>query len=142
MTNDSVSTAQNTVTFFIYSVMVAADFIMTIGSDDEDMSSSKHAISQNPDHEHAHLNPDFTFDLAGDHYTDILESDSHDLVKRDSRPVSVLDTECASYLTNFRNQSPLTTLLRDGSCHRILRSANVMLKNIWTMNRMLKKIGP
>ncbi|KIM85227.1 hypothetical protein PILCRDRAFT_5570 [Piloderma croceum F 1598] len=70
--------------------MAAVDFIMTIGSDDEERPPSKglrYAASQNLDPEDAQLNTEFTFDLNGDPYTDIIsEFHSRDLVKTGSRP--------------------------------------------------------
>lgn len=74
--------------------MAVDDFIMTIDSDEEDdiilppSKVSKSAKSQKADPEDAQLNADFTFDLAGDPYAEILGgSNLHDLVKKGSRPV-------------------------------------------------------
>jgi ATP-dependent RNA helicase DDX27 len=72
--------------------MAADDFIMTIDSDDDERLPPKglrYAASQNLDPEDAQLDAEFTFDLNGDPYTDIIgEFHSRDLVKTGSRPVS------------------------------------------------------
>jgi ATP-dependent RNA helicase DDX27 len=72
--------------------MAVNDFIMTMDSDEEQpltsFKESKSRKSQNVDPEDAQLNADFTFDLAGDPYADILgEQNLRDLVKKGSRPV-------------------------------------------------------
>jgi len=74
--------------------MAADDFIMTIDSDDDDRPPPKglrYAASQNVDPEDAQLNAEFTFDLNGDPYTDIIgEFHSRDIVKTGSGPVNTL----------------------------------------------------
>ncbi|ESK88904.1 atp-dependent rna helicase [Moniliophthora roreri MCA 2997] len=49
-----------------------ADYVMTVDSDDEDVSAPRKSATA----EDAHLNPEFTFDLSGDPYTDLLEGRS------------------------------------------------------------------
>lgn len=71
--------------------MAVDDFIMTIDSDDEQTPSSKPARSTNKpvDPEDAQLNTEFSFDLAGDPYTDAIGCGNlNDLVKKGSKPVS------------------------------------------------------
>ncbi|KAF7969342.1 hypothetical protein HWV62_27671 [Athelia sp. TMB] len=73
-------------------MMAADDFIMTIDSDEEDISLplpkiSKPTKSQKADTEDAQLNADFIFDLSGDPYADMIGGSSlHDFVKKGSRP--------------------------------------------------------
>lgn len=70
------------------------EFIMTMDSDDElslplpprTSTSAKGSKSEIP--EEAQLNPEFSFDLAGDPYADFLvDSQVQDLVKQGTRPV-------------------------------------------------------
>jgi hypothetical protein len=68
------------------------DFIMTIDSDTEDISSShsqpkKGKLEADED---AHLNSELTFDLSGDPSLDAggYENDLQDIVKVGSKPVS------------------------------------------------------
>jgi ATP-dependent RNA helicase DDX27 len=74
--------------------MALDDFIMTIDSDNEDLSPPKvlksaTRRSRSVDLEDAQLNTEFTFDFAGESYVDIMdESNLRDLVKSGSRPVS------------------------------------------------------
>lgn len=76
--------------------MAMDDFIMTIDSDEEDTplplpKTSKSAKPQKIDNEDAQLNADFTFDLTGDPYADMISgSNLQDVVKKGSRPVCVL----------------------------------------------------
>lgn len=72
--------------------MAMEDFIMTIDSDEEQIPSpkvSRSVKSQNLESGDEQLNADFTFDLAGDPYVNVVgESNLQDLVKKGSRPVS------------------------------------------------------
>lgn len=72
---------------------MTTDYIMTVGSDDEDLPEN---FSSKEQQDEAKLNPDFIFDLAGDPY---LEFGSHvltkDLVKSGSKLV------CCSVLVIF-----------------------------------------
>jgi len=53
--------------------MAVNDFIMTVNSDEEEEHSVHgHKASKIQDGEDAQLNPDFTFDMSGDMYDDIL----------------------------------------------------------------------
>jgi len=67
------------------------EFIMTMDSDDElpplkPSKSAKGLKTQAP--EEAQLNPEFSFDLAGDPYADFLvDSQVQDLVKQGTKPV-------------------------------------------------------
>jgi len=103
---------------------------MTIDSDDEDLPPpkvSRHAVSQNVDPEDAQLNAEFTFDLTGDPYVDILGDHSRDLVKTGSRPVSIFKSTLNvpfHHLFLPRNLSLSTTSSRDANCRRILGSVN------------------
>jgi len=69
---------------------VSDDFIMTMDSGDEEevdelpLPTKKAAKGKEVDDS---LNPDFTFDLTGDPYVDVLGVDSGDIVKTGSRPV-------------------------------------------------------
>ena len=67
--------------------MAVDDFVMTIESDDEGVAN-KSSKSKDPV-EDAQLNPEFTFDLSADPYTDFLDGTSNiqDLVKEGSKPV-------------------------------------------------------
>jgi hypothetical protein len=116
--------------------MAVDDFIMTINSDDEERPLPKglrYAASQNVDPEDAQLNTEFTFDLNGDPYTDMIgEFYSHDLVKTGSRPVSIMILTYNAPIHRFllsRNQYLLTISSRDANCLRILGSANEIPKS-------------
>ena len=67
--------------------MVADDFVMTINSDDEDIPTKSSKSKDLP--EDTQLNPDFTFDLHGDPYADLLGNteDIEDMVKTGTKPV-------------------------------------------------------
>ncbi|KII94365.1 hypothetical protein PLICRDRAFT_133018 [Plicaturopsis crispa FD-325 SS-3] len=70
--------------------MAPDDFIMTLDSDDDEVPPKKTTAKSGKvqDAEDAHLNPDFSFDVSGDPYADILEAENglHDLVKKGSKP--------------------------------------------------------
>lgn len=76
--------------------MAIDEFVMTIDSDVEDppptkINKSARASKSSPvDIEDTHLNPEFTFDLSGDVYIDLLgyQNDLRDVVKTGSKPVS------------------------------------------------------
>jgi ATP-dependent RNA helicase DDX27 len=74
--------------------MANGDFIMTIESDEEDISIAQPKAkagkaSSSKSSEDAPLNPEFVFDLSGDAYDSIVgyQSDLRDLVKTGSKPV-------------------------------------------------------
>jgi ATP-dependent RNA helicase DDX27 len=83
--------------------MAVDDFIMTLDSGDEEeevgeipVPTKKSVTGKEVDDS---LNPDFTFDLSGDPYVDVVESG--DIVKTGSKPVSsfqpfrrVSDAQC------------------------------------------------
>lgn len=77
--------------------MSAVDFIMTIDSDSDDLPPPrvlKSLKSLNLDPDDAQLNAEFTFDLAGDPYADIInEPNLRDLVKQGSRPVCTFEPD-------------------------------------------------
>ncbi|KAK0506099.1 DEAD-domain-containing protein [Armillaria luteobubalina] len=81
-----------------------ADYVMTIDSDAEDSPS----LAVNPAKDEA-LNPDFTFDLSGDPYTDFLDDPAvtaHDHVRKGTRPepISVDDIIQRRRLSNKRKR--------------------------------------
>jgi hypothetical protein len=117
--------------------MAVNDFIMTMDSDEEQpltsFKESKSRKSQNVDPEDAQLNAEFTFDLAGDPYADILgEQNLRDLVKKGSRPVR----SCLRFggpinqVSLLRNQYLSTTSLRDENYPHTLESASETLSKI------------
>jgi ATP-dependent RNA helicase DDX27 len=74
--------------------MAIDDFVMTLDSDVEEEEAiprpvGKKGKSNAPDAEDALLNPEFSFDLSGDPYVDLLtgSSEAADLVKSGSKPV-------------------------------------------------------
>ncbi|PBL01011.1 DEAD-domain-containing protein [Armillaria gallica] len=81
-----------------------ADYVMTIDSDAEDSPE----LAINPAKDEA-LNPDFTFDLSGDPYTDFLDDPAvtaHDHVRKGTRPepISVDDIIQRRRLSNKRKR--------------------------------------
>ncbi|EMD42037.1 hypothetical protein CERSUDRAFT_129370 [Gelatoporia subvermispora B] len=70
--------------------MAPDDFVMTIDSDGEEVSPPTRVTKSKkaPETEDAQLNPEFTFDLSGDPYADLLGAplDLQDLVKKGSKP--------------------------------------------------------
>jgi ATP-dependent RNA helicase DDX27 len=71
--------------------MAAEDFVMTIDSDPEDAAPLRKAgKSKAADAEDAVLNPEFSFDLAGDAFEDALAQDELSNVGANGKPVSVL----------------------------------------------------
>ncbi|EIN13726.1 DEAD-domain-containing protein [Punctularia strigosozonata HHB-11173 SS5] len=70
--------------------MAVDDFVMTLDSDAEEESAvpgpSRTGKSTIRDAEDALLNPEFSFDLSGDPYTDLRNDDTADLVKSGSKP--------------------------------------------------------
>ena len=73
---------------------VQDDFVMTLDSDTEDLPPpppTKQAKGkQKAVDDDAQLNPNFTFDISGDPYGDLLDGPDavEDLVKSGSKPVS------------------------------------------------------
>lgn len=94
--------------------MASNDFVMTIDSDEEEDSTKPTKSKELVDD--TQLNPDFTFDLHGDPYIDLLE-DTNDIVKTGSKPVSA-DT-ITLYMIHDNGSSGRflsTTSLNAGDC--------------------------
>lgn len=72
------------------------DFVMTLDSDTEDLppppptKQAKGKGKQKAVDDDAQLNPNFTFDVSGDPYSDLLDGPdtTQDLVKSGTKPVS------------------------------------------------------
>jgi hypothetical protein len=132
----------------ITTTMAPNNFIMTIDSDDEDLSPSRVLPSAKPrsvDPPDPQLNAEFTFDLVGDPYADILsESNLHDLVKKGSRPVSTFNVVVfqSTIFMYARNQSPSTTSSRGANYLHRLGSANEILMDSRKANMVRPKTHP
>lgn len=79
------------------------DFILTIDSDAEDVEVEQIKGKKGLSDEQAALNPDFTFDITGDPYADVLAEHAtlNDIVKTGSKPVTIFFIVWFSLLTLF-----------------------------------------
>lgn len=90
-----------------------SDYVMTIDSDAEDARP----MSNKQDLAEGWLDPDFVFDLAGDPYSDLAETNNglQDIVKRGSQPVSRVEIllshslPCTTSATDFGGRNNHST---------------------------------
>lgn len=81
--------------------MASGDFVMTLDSEDEESPSdafkrSKKSTAKEADE--PQLDPEFTFDMSGDPYTDLLHGGANfvDVVISGSKPVRSFDASTRS----------------------------------------------
>lgn len=69
--------------------MADNDYLMTIDSDNEETNPPRTSVEGTADDD---LNPEFTFDLSVDNYTEILgqQRDSEDVIRRGTKPVCMI----------------------------------------------------